>query len=214
MKEYIFLIYEFLTAFVPFLAVFVWFRHLHRKRGKRISAIYHIATILFAVYIIAVFYVTGSGTFYEGMRRQFEINWMEVNMVPFSNDIDLRGYLLNILMFVPFGFLVPFIWRKRDRFMRVLFSGFLFSLLIEVSQLFNNRATDVDDLIMNTVGAIVGFGLFKLFAAIVNYRPKHQPRALSELPVYILVMFVGHFMLFDGLWMVNCTPCQGHFEFV
>lgn len=45
-------------------------------------------------------------------------------------------------------------------------AGFLFSLIIEVGQLFTIRATDVDDLIMNTLGSIFGFIIFKIFSKI------------------------------------------------
>lgn len=63
-------------------------------------------------------------------------------------------------MFMPLGFFVPLLWKISNRF--VILLGFSFSLLIETSQLFLNRQTDVDDLMLNTVGVILGLLLYKL----------------------------------------------------
>ena len=63
-------------------------------------------------------------------------------------------FLGNIVMFMPLGFFVPLLWKISDRF--VILLGFSFSLLIETSQLFLNRQTDVDDLMLITVGVILG----------------------------------------------------------
>ena len=69
-------------------------------------------------------------------------------------------FLGNIVMFMPLGFFVPLLWKISNRF--VILLGFSFSLLIETSQLFLNRQTDVDDLMLNTVGVILGLLLYKL----------------------------------------------------
>jgi len=70
------------------------------------------------------------------------------------------NFLGNIVMFMPFGFFAPLLWNVSDR-VAVLF-GFTASLTIEVSQLFLPRSTDVDDLILNTFGALLGLLVYKL----------------------------------------------------
>lgn len=49
---------------------------------------------------------------------------------------------------------------------KVLLFCLAFSLIIEIMQLFNHRATDVDDLLMNTIGGVVGYGIYKAVALI------------------------------------------------
>lgn len=66
----------------------------------------------------------------------------------------------NALIFVPIGFFANLLWR-RPRWWRGLAVGFCVSLVIEFLQLFVNRSTDVDDLILNTTGAFLG-GLIAL----------------------------------------------------
>ena len=66
----------------------------------------------------------------------------------------------NALIFVPIGFFVNLLWRK-PRWWKGLAVGFCVSFTIEFLQLFVNRSTDVDDLILNTTGAFLG-GLMAL----------------------------------------------------
>ena len=63
-------------------------------------------------------------------------------------------------MFVPFGFMLPIMWNEFESFKKTVEAGFLFSLFIEITQMFNFRATDVDDLMMNTLGTVIGFGIY------------------------------------------------------
>lgn len=93
-----------------------------------------------------------------------------VNLVPFQDFTpeNLRGMALNAAMFAPLGFLLPAYFDRYRSFVPTLDAGILTSLTVELIQLFTFRATDVDDLIMNTLGVIVGFLLSKL---ILGHRP-------------------------------------------
>lgn len=87
----------------------------------------------------------------------------DVNLIPFSDaGGGLLGFILNAVMFVPFGFLVPVIWKKWRSLLKTGLAGFCMSLFIEVSQLLNFRASDVDDLLANTLGSIAGYTLASL----------------------------------------------------
>ena len=66
----------------------------------------------------------------------------------------------NALIFVPIGFFANLLWR-RSRWWKGLAVGLCVSFTIEFLQLFVNRSTDVDDLILNTTGAFLG-GLMAL----------------------------------------------------
>lgn len=94
-----------------------------------------------------------------------------VNLIPFVNLMDYdskRDLLLNIIgnfaMFIPTGVVVPLLWKNRDSWGQVLQIGFGISLAIEILQLpFAVRASDVDDLILNTAGCLAGYGIYRLF---------------------------------------------------
>lgn len=105
------------------------------------------------------------------------MNWITAYWVPLNGLLTegfpagirlvttepLEGVILNILLYLPMGFLLPLIMPKL-RIGRVVLIGFLASLLTETVQLvFHLGWFDVDDLINNTLGTLIGFILFALF---------------------------------------------------
>ncbi len=95
----------------------------------------------------------------------FRINWIPFVRLP---DYDSRRDMLvniigNIAMFIPSGIVFPVIYKKLNSFWKVAGAGVLLSLCIEILQLpFSVRASDVDDLILNTAGVIIGYGIYTL----------------------------------------------------
>ncbi len=106
---------------------------------------------------------------------------LRVNLVPFVNilQFDTAADLIlnltgNFAMFIPTGIMTPLIYKKINTFGTVTLTGFLLSLTIEILQLpFAVRATDVDDLILNTAGCMVGYGLYALVRWTVSQIKKH-----------------------------------------
>lgn len=88
----------------------------------------------------------------------------DIQIITFKNGywpyfwINLIG---NLLLFIPFGFLLPMLW-KSCSLLKVLFFSFIFSSLIEIIQLVLPRGTDIDDVWLNCSGAIIGWSLFQL----------------------------------------------------
>ena len=91
-----------------------------------------------------------------------------VNLIPFVNLFDYdsrRDLLLNVIgntaMFIPSGIVLPIIYKKLNNIWKVVTAGMLISLCIEIIQLpFSVRASDVDDLILNTLGVVIGYGIY------------------------------------------------------
>lgn len=195
--------YEFLTEFIPFLIVLLLFRRDRGKLAKPFFKADYVFPAVFACYIMAVLHVTGAGTLYDAMTSELGEMQERVNLIPFSNKIHVLGYLLNVVMFLPMGFLVPLIWKGMRKLSNIIVAGAALSLLIELSQLFSYRGTDVDDLILNTLGAAVGFLLYKIWDKTTNGRFQLEHPAMAELPMYILSIYFGRFLLFDQLGLIN-----------
>ncbi len=128
-----------------------------------------------------------------------------LHLIPFSYEgnsaIFIMLNILNIFMFLPLGFLLPFIWPEHHSFLRTTLTGLYFSLLIELCQLFNHRATDVDDLIMNTLGAMAGWGIWALYRRIF---PGSGKRSVSVVPaeaIWLISLGVAGIFLLYNRWL-------------
>lgn len=129
-----------------------------------------------AIGIVACLYVAGllSHTFFPfQIDTANEQSWrVWLNLTPFLDVIaDPIGIILNIALFVPLGLLLPLVTHSRS-VRHVLLCGFAVSLSIEVVQFVaditvsTGRIADVDDLIGNTLGTLVGYIMFRLITLI------------------------------------------------
>ena len=96
---------------------------------------------------------------------------LRINLVPLVHLFDYGsvGDIIwnvagNAAMFIPSGIVLPIVYRKLDSFWKVAAAGACISLCIEILQLpFASRASDIDDLILNTLGVVVGYGVYAAF---------------------------------------------------
>ena len=93
-----------------------------------------------------------------------------INLIPL---VYLLDYLIageavlntvgNTAMFIPIGIIWPAVFRKLDTHRKIIAAGVGFSLCIEILQLpFFDRVTDIDDLILNSLGFLMGYGIYLL----------------------------------------------------
>lgn len=126
-----------------------------------------VTTLLLAAYAVAVVFVT-----------MFPLNphsddypddlpwWANIHYTP--GYVDAPSFAANIVMFLPFGVLVPLLWPAADGWRRMLVRGLLASAGIEAVQLVldltigGKRTIDVNDLLSNAVGALLGLALLRL----------------------------------------------------
>lgn len=102
--------------------------------------------------------------------------------ITYRKEIGLEGFLINIfgnvLAFAPYGFCLPMLSSKDNNLFRVLGATFCFSLLIECIQLFYKIGSfDVDDLLLNTTGGVIGFLAYRIARRLVrNYQSSHRKK--------------------------------------
>ena len=98
-----------------------------------------------------------------------EIFPVRINLLPLVHLFDydnVRDIIWNVMgnaaMFIPSGIVLPVVYRKLDTFWKVIAAGIGISLCIEILQLpFASRASDIDDIIVNTLGVAVGYGVYR-----------------------------------------------------
>lgn len=200
MQNMIFVLYPLFCILLPcMLYVLIQTKGFHR----RTNFIHMIWVFIFLYYVYLVLETTRIGTIWEiglypGMKLQEEIN-----LIPFRDGISL-SMILNVVMFMPLGFLLPLLWKEYQSLVRTAIIGFCFSCGIEFCQLFNRRVSDVDDLLMNTLGAILGWLIWIVFSRITHlkYGRRNQGFGGKEGAVYLALSLVGQFFLYNWRWMI------------
>jgi len=106
--------------------------------------------------------------------------WRFLNLIPLAGT-EWADMLQNVLVFVPLGALLPLVAAVRSSG-RALLGGFLVSLTMEALQ-FGNAVTghgghiaDVNDLLANTLGALVGYGVFRVALLVRSWTGWPAPR--------------------------------------
>jgi glycopeptide antibiotics resistance protein len=78
-------------------------------------------------------------------------------------DIPIKNLLGNLLLFLPMGIYLPYIFKKLYIFRNYFKYITLFLISIEIMQLILRRGSfDIDDFILNIIGAIIGFAIGKV----------------------------------------------------
>ncbi|MDQ6763760.1 MAG: VanZ family protein [Bacteroidota bacterium] len=125
---------------------------------------------------ISYFLLLGYGVFFAPRRRGHHYNY-EINFFPLKNSIhglftldlhnkkEVYNFYLNlignIILFIPFPMVLIMVG-KIDKFKVIILLAFLFSTSIEIVQyLFQIGLADIDDVILNTTGALIGFFIYK-----------------------------------------------------
>ena len=126
--------------------------------------------ILFYLYIVVIFYFV---LLSERYGRSTGYDTSHVNLVLFKeiNRFWRYRHLLSTEAVVTnlFGFMIPIVINKKKAFFRAVFATFFFSLLIETSQLIMKVGVfDVDDLLMNTIGGLIGYIGYRIMVAIYD----------------------------------------------
>ncbi|MED4802661.1 VanZ family protein [Bacillus atrophaeus] len=174
---------------IPLLIIYSAVMFL-RYRKRKTSFIQQIVYLSFFIYSVLVI----SKTFLPIpiSKRYIQIiiesnTAQKNNFIPFSDiykllmvnpnhllDVILKQIGGNILLLLPLGFYAPILWKRFNKVKSVLALGFLVSSGIELTQLITStilgvtyRSFVVDDIILNTIGVLTGYCLFKIISPLL-----------------------------------------------
>ncbi len=151
--------------------------------------------LLFLVYILLLFQVV---TFQD-------VSWSSSNYIPFKEifryDVGERLFFKNVVgnfvMFLPYGFFVSYYLRlKKARY--ILLMAFIASLSIEYIQLIIGRVFDVDDIMLNVFGALVGYFIYQLVLFLVKKVPNILKKNLIFNIIKIIMIILFLFIIYIG----------------
>lgn len=177
---------------VLFLAGAVFYVKKREKKGRPVSKSGLFLRMLFVVYFVVLMCATLAR---DGYGRIMKMQPFSSYMAAWNSAAasEWRNLVINILLFVPLGFFLPFLSARFRKCWKTYAAGFLTSVLIECVQFSLCRGVvEFDDVINNTLGTMIGYGIGRL--AVHGWcRKKNESRekwgviALYQIPLVTVV---------------------------
>ena len=143
--------------------------HFNSRSGKKIILHEEIFNLLFIIYLMVLFKLVTSQDL-PGGGTNF-VPFSEITRYKYGTTGFFKQVFGNILLFIPLGYFLTK-YCKLKRVGSLILMSLLSSLSIEVVQHFIGRSFDIDDVILNVTGAIIGFIIYKIFLAVKEKLPK------------------------------------------
>lgn len=151
-----------------------------RKYNRKIQSAFLYAVLIFYVILflsIVVFkYVSPLELFSENRQVYRSINLLPfqsiknylMGTVDVSHTVGFNNIVGNIVLFIPLGIYLP-LFKKNKKVFGCIISVFAISLSIEIIQyIFGIGATDIDDILLNCAGGIIGILIYKLLTVLIK----------------------------------------------
>lgn len=194
------------------------------KREIKFKSLFWWIMLIFYLFVVVSITLFRASVFQNGRIISFFYSYKEAWIS--ASEIAWRNIILNILMFVPLGFWLP-VGKERFRvFWKTYLVGFLLTVVIEGLQLILSLGLfEVADLFNNTLGTMIGYGLYKIVEYVVLLFKKEKPQfsrmLIGQIPLVMTVcMFTGIFWAYQkqelGNLLIECIlpyP-EGTFEIV
>lgn len=174
---------------------FIYKKILHGT--KTISSVQILLYVVMIFYFIGVYGVTFMGRV-EGLDGGISTKLFWSYQYAWNSHVPnpWRNIILNIVMFVPLGFLLPVCFKACRRFPVTFVCGLVATGIIECTQYYTKRGLfEVDDLFNNTLGAVIGYGFFVIAKDIYQYIRKEKQQktlwqvGLWQIPFILTVIF-------------------------
>ena len=171
---------------ITLILLYAWFFREAWVRNQESLAQFFLQSSFF-VYIFMVLTLTGyfvlfreisSQGSWDRMAQRFErrdhvnLQLFEIFKIYKLSDKQVLG---NFVMLLPLGIYLPLLYKRLRGFFPVLLVSMLVSIFIEFLQLITRyRSADIDDVLLNTAGACIGYLIFRLVKAIVVPERKYS----------------------------------------
>lgn len=166
-------------------------------RGQKFVLYKEFLSLLFIVYILILFYIV---TFQDdsGLGDSNFVPFKEMFRYDIGSRLFFKNIIGNLLLFIPFGIFISY-YIKSYRFWPILILSFISSLAIEFTQYKIGRVFDIDDIMLNIFGAIIGYILFIAFASVTKRLPKLMRREwfINLIFVILIILVILYFLNFD-----------------
>jgi len=157
------------------------------KYKKEIIMYKELLSLLFIIYVLCLFYVV---TFED-------VSFGISNLTPFTeifrydigSNLFIKNVLGNIILFIPYGFFTSY-YLKLEKSSSILGLSFLVSITIEFTQLMIGRVFDIDDIILNSIGGLLGFYIYHSLTKINSSLPPLLKKPIIYNIIMICLLFL------------------------
>ena len=150
--------------------------------------------LCFMLYILCLFQLVTAEDLNATDGNNF-ILFTEIFRYDFGSRLFFRNILGNVLMFIPYGFFASLYIDLKNPF-KAFAIIFIASLSIEVTQLSIGRVFDVDDILLNVIGGMIGYFIYYLFHRLSEIFPILK----KELFLNILTIILSFVAIFFITW--------------
>lgn len=178
-----------------FIIVIVTIRVIDVIINKKKFVLYKdLFLLMFILYMFLLFELVTS-TDFESYSNNF-IPFKEIMRYKYTSKLFYKNVLGNVLLFVPFGYFVNKVL-KNKKIIVGIFVTLVTSLSIELIQMNIGRSFDIDDIMLNLVGGILGYLIYKF----LDYIKEKLPNCLRKTWIYNVLWIL--ILLFSSLFLLN-----------
>ena len=178
------------------VVVLILLRIIYLIKNKQKIVLYKDLTYLaFVIYLLSLFQL---------VTLQDAVSWSTNNFIPLKeitrynigSDLFIKNVIGNILLFVPFGFFISYILKSK-RWFEPFIITVICSCTIEFVQLSIGRVFDVDDILLNLIGGVIGYIIYKLIRYISSKLPSFLKNKyfLDFISIVIVIAIIGLIIL-------------------
>lgn len=157
--------------------------------------------LMFILYMLLLFELVTS-TDFESYSNNF-IPFREIMRYKYTSKLFYKNVLGNVLLFIPFGYFVNKILKNKKIIIGMVIT-LITSLSIEIIQMNIGRSFDIDDIMLNLIGGVLGCVIYKF----LDYIKEKMPSCLRKTWIYnilwILILVISSLFLLNyyGIWEV------------
>ncbi len=173
-----------LLVFVSVVAITLRCMYLYRE-GSKFILHKELLDLVFILYIVCLYYIL---TYQDSNSGINLIPFKEIFRYSIGSYKFMKNVVGNILLFLPFGFFTAY-YLNTKKISPVIWTAVIVSVTAEVMQYYLGRIFDIDDIILNVLGAFIGFLLYVALSAIKSKLPKFM-RKDSFINFVVIVIII------------------------
>lgn len=166
--------------------------YMLKKNNKKIRFSKEVPNLFFLIYILCLFQIVTS----QDVSGNHGINitfFEELTRYELGTRLFYRNIIGNIMLFVPFSFFIAHIFKVNNRWLVYLFT-LLISLTVETTQLYIGRAFDVDDILLNVLGGIIGYAVYSLVSKVIFKKLSKETKDII-IAFLLVIVVMGIFVI-------------------